>query len=197
MLLFKMFADRRRHRGPSKFSYRILRSTSGRYRIRVIARDGAFCSTVSLRHHTSDVATFDQVFANNDYNLRRLARWREILDLYNDLSHKGILVILDLGANIGLASLYFTKNWPKARVIAVKLDPENYQVMSENLAGIENALLLNASVASEDGAVKIIDPHAPSGLKRTELATPDAAETIVAFGAKLTSDGSRMSSLYC
>ncbi|MGH7101048.1 MAG: FkbM family methyltransferase [Acetobacteraceae bacterium] len=184
VLLFKLFLDRRRFRGPSEFSYRIMRGIRGRHRIRVAARDGAFRATILLRRHTSDLATFEQVFANNAFNLRRLARWREISGLYTRLSGQGAPLVLDLGANVGLASLYFAKNWPKAQIIAVEPEEENYRVMCGNLAEIENIMAVQAAVASEDGAVKIANPDAPAFAKRTELVAHETTGSIAALSVQ-------------
>ena len=65
-----------------------------------------FRGTVALRRGTSDLLTFRQVLGANEYNLRRLARWQEIVALYADIEKP---LILDLGANIGLATLYFAQ----------------------------------------------------------------------------------------
>jgi FkbM family methyltransferase len=95
------------------------------------------------------VAAFREIFGTNEYNLRRLARWHEILALY---AHVERPLILDLGANIGLATLYFAKNWPKAYIVAVEPDEENFRLMLANLDGLSNVKPVNAAVASEDGA---------------------------------------------
>lgn len=173
-LLFKLFLDRRHFRGASEFSYRIMRGTPGRYKIGIAAKDGAFRATISLRRRTSDLATFEQVFANNAYNLRRLQRWGEIFELYTSLASEGLPLVLDLGANVGLASLYFAKNWPAAQIIAVEPDEQNYRVMCDNLAGIGNTRLLHAAVASEDGAVRIVNPDTQAWAIRTEVAEETA-----------------------
>lgn len=183
-LLFKLYLDRRRFHGPSEFSYRILGGARGPYSIKVTARDGGFRATVSLRRNTSDLATFEHVFANNAFNLRRLARWREISELYARLARQGIPLILDLGANIGLASLYFAKNWPQAQIIAVEPEVQNYHMMCRNLAGIANALPRHAAVASEDGAVRILDPNAEAYAMRTEIVAGETPESIPALSVQ-------------
>ncbi|MGH7086872.1 MAG: FkbM family methyltransferase [Acetobacteraceae bacterium] len=183
-LLFKLYLDRRQFRGPSEFSYRILRRIRGRYRLRITARDGTFRATVSLRRNTSDLATFEQTFANNSFNLRRLARWREICDLYGRIAREGTPLILDLGANVGLASLYFAKNWPRAQIIAVEPEAQNYRVTCDNLAGIPNTLPIHAGVASEDGTVRIVDPRAEAYAMRTEITAQGAPGAIPAFSVQ-------------
>ena len=41
--------------------------------------------------------------------------------------------ILDIGANIGTASVYFLNRYPRSRVIALEPDPMNFAVLSRNL----------------------------------------------------------------
>lgn len=183
-LLFKLYCDRRRFRGRSEFSFRILHGTRERYRIRVAARDNAFRTTISLRRDTSDLATFEQVFANNAFNLRRLARWREICHLHASIASHGTPLIVDLGANIGLASVYFAKNWPRAQLIAVEPEARNYRMTCDNLADIPNALPVHAAVASDDGAVRIVDPGADAYAMRTESVAADAPGSIPALSVQ-------------
>ncbi|MGH7056697.1 MAG: FkbM family methyltransferase, partial [Acetobacteraceae bacterium] len=159
-LLFKLYLDRRRFRGAREFAFRLRVGGRDRYRIGISARDGTFRADVSLRRNTSDLATFEQVFANNAFNLRRSARWHDILALYDGLVRQGTPLILDLGANVGLVSLYFAKNWPGARIVAVEPETQNYCLMRDNLSGLANVLLLHAAAASEDGSVRIVDPGA-------------------------------------
>jgi FkbM family methyltransferase len=42
--------------------------------------------------------------------------------------------ILDLGGNIGLATLYFGRRWPNARIAVVEPIPTNITILRENLA---------------------------------------------------------------
>ena len=55
------------------------------------------------------------------YDVSRLPRFEELRKLYRTFSRP---LILDLGANIGLASLYLMRSWPTATVVAVEPDAE-------------------------------------------------------------------------
>jgi FkbM family methyltransferase len=74
---------------------------------------------VQLRNGTSDFAVFSQVFLMRQYDLPIVLRARSIVDA---------------GANIGMASLYFLWRNPHARVIAIEPDAENHAIAQENLA---------------------------------------------------------------
>jgi FkbM family methyltransferase len=90
-----------------------------------------------LRGIGSDIAVFQQVFINQEY---------AIASLPND-AH----VIIDLGANIGLASLFFAEKYPYAHLIAIEPDPENFAMLTRNLAQISpRATTLPIAIWSDD-----------------------------------------------
>jgi len=62
--------------------------------------------------------------------------------------------ILDLGANVGLASAHFASRFPDAHIIGVELDPESAAMASENTAAWKNRCAIrNAALWYEDGTV--------------------------------------------
>lgn len=60
-------------------------------------------------------------------------------------------VILDLGANFGAASVYFTLRWPAARIIAVEPAPELFARLRETTAAYPNITCLPYAVGARDG----------------------------------------------
>jgi len=66
---------------------------------------------VWLRPWTSDYAAYQQVFREQEYAG------------VEGISHPRI--VIDCGANIGLASIYFLNRFPECTVLAVEPDPEN------------------------------------------------------------------------
>jgi FkbM family methyltransferase len=81
---------------------------------------------VYLRCASSDFVTLHEVFMNREYG--------EVL-LHAPERVRGIL---DLGANIGLASRWFLRCWPSAQVIAVEPDLGNAALLRRNLASAGN-----------------------------------------------------------
>jgi FkbM family methyltransferase len=184
VLLAKMFLDRRKHRGASEFRFRWRPPSNGWQRFSVAARDVPFCVEANLQSGTSDAWVFEQVFCNNDYNLRRLARWHDIARTYDTLRRSGSPLILDIGANIGLASLYFAKNWPAARILAVEPSERNYEVLCRNVSGLNNVSTVRAAVASTDGFVNIVNSDGEAWAHRTELATGSSIASVAAKSVK-------------
>ena len=112
---------------------------------------------VHLRLGDSDFAAFKQVFAGREYDLRvvggayaRVAeRYRSILD------GDRVPVIIDAGANVGAASLWFARAFPEAQVVAIEPDPENARLLRLNVACEGRILVLEAAIAGESGRVSL------------------------------------------
>ncbi len=171
--LAKMFLDRRPHRGACEFRFRPrYRRRNGANVVRVVARDGAVDAPVFLRPDSSDLPNFEQIFLGGDYNVDRLPHGRQIRDLYRSMQEP---LILDLGANIGLASLYFRKSWPRAKIVAIEPDADNFRMLCRNAP---EARPIQAAIASERGRVTIVNPESASWGYQTQLAPDGAIEAI-------------------
>jgi FkbM family methyltransferase len=174
----KMLFDIRSHRGRTEFRFRP-RFDSGRLSgFDIKAREGDFCAPVKLRPRTSDLAVFAQVFVDNDYNLRRFGRYADICRLFGEIDPGMTPLIVDCGANIGLSSLYFAKNWPSAHVVAVEPDPGNFELLRRNVAARANIQPVQAAVGGEDGPVRIMNQGAPEWARRTERVSGETSDAI-------------------
>ena len=120
-------------------------------------------------------------FCNNDYNLRRSVRYREIESLYLSLSGSGVPLILDLGANIGLSSLYFCKNWPLAKIVALEPERRNLETLLLNIKGIPSIDAIHAAISSHDGTVRITNPDDDAWGYRTQETAEGGAASIRAM----------------
>ena len=84
-----------------------------------------------FRPSVADREVCRQVFINQDYDLKRLQRYGDIMGWYQQ-SEKP--VIIDAGANIGAASLWFSLTFPKAKIIAVEPDIGNFNATKSLLS---------------------------------------------------------------
>lgn len=73
---------------------------------------------VLCRAGTSDARVFSDIFLHDQYAPAA------------DLSDVGL--ILDCGANVGYTSAYFLSHYPRAELIAVEPDPENFELLQAN-----------------------------------------------------------------
>jgi FkbM family methyltransferase len=77
--------------------------------------------------------------------------------------------ILDCGANIGLASLYFKRLYPQARVSAYEADPEVHAILCENLRnnGASDVEAIHAAIWTQNGEISFRCEGADSGTIET------------------------------
>ena len=107
------------------------------------------------RAGTSDVETFEEVFLMRQYDLP-----------FADFEPANIL---DLGANIGYASVYFAARWPQARIMAVEPATSNLDLLDKNTRPWNQITCLQAAVWSHPSWVQVANPKdAPNAFRMSE-----------------------------
>ena len=119
---------------------------------------GAANRKFQFRPGTSDEGVIAQVFKNGDYNFRRLRRGAELVG-YCELgaSFKKSPLIIDAGANIGASAVFFAQAFPKAHIVAIEPEDDNFELLSENARGL-SVKCIRAAVASKPGMIDLVDP---------------------------------------
>jgi len=64
-------------------------------------------------------------------------------------------VIVDLGANVGQAALWFRSRFPHARLLCVEPDPRTFAKLRRNLDADPLVTLRHAAITASDGSVQI------------------------------------------
>ena len=82
---------------------------------------------INLRLGTSDIPTFLQVFHDREYDSPSLPRRAR--------------AIVDLGANIGCSALFFAQKYPRAKILAVEPEPDNFHSLRGNILGLEDRII--------------------------------------------------------
>ncbi len=135
---------------------------------------------IRLRPGTADIGTFVQVFIREDYNLRRLGRYPEIEAEYRDILQRGRRpLIVDCGANIGLASLYLSLCFPQALVVGIEPEPGNFRFAAHH--GRPNISLHQAAVSNVDGILTISNPDAAADAFRVEQSHGPEANSVPGY----------------
>lgn len=69
-------------------------------------------------------------------------------------------VIVDAGAHIGMATVYFKMLFPQARIIAFEPVPTNFEILKKNIEEnqLENVELYEAVIAPKSGKLRIQEP---------------------------------------
>lgn len=99
---------------------------------------------IQLRCGTSDIQTFWQVLVNLDYEFD--------LDFNPEF-------IIDCGANIGLASLFFIQKYPKSKIISIEPEVSNYTVLKENLKPYPNAIPFQVGIWNKVANLAVVDEY--------------------------------------
>jgi FkbM family methyltransferase len=64
-------------------------------------------------------------------------------------------LVIDAGANIGLATLFFKRQHPNARVIAFEPNPSTFELLERNVGDLPGVTLVNAALAEGRGTLQL------------------------------------------
>lgn len=105
----------------------------------------------------SDLENFNQLFGRKEY--------KEIIDLYknNFLGDAGF--IIDAGANVGYATLYFHSFYPKAKFICIEPDVNNFSILEENCRfnKLQQSFLVNYGLWNKDAYLALTNDPSTMG----------------------------------
>ncbi|MCB1865389.1 MAG: FkbM family methyltransferase [Chromatiales bacterium] len=96
-----------------------------------------------LRLRTSDLPTFEQIFVRQEYDF---------------LAGSPPKVIVDAGANIGLASTCFANRFPLAKIIAIEPEDSNFRLLERNVSPYPNVVPVQAALWNSNGEISLVDP---------------------------------------
>lgn len=91
-------------------------NNSNNYQIKINKKN----YNIAMRTSKGDLAIFYEIF------------WKQIYFIPFQISNKNIN-ILDLGAHIGLSSLYFNIHYPNAYIYSVEASQDNFLILKDNL----------------------------------------------------------------
>lgn len=132
-----------------------------------VAIDGI--GSVGLRPGTTDAEVFRQIFQAREYDLSELRRYPDITARYEALLSAGHTpVIVDAGANIGAASLWFARAFPRAAVVAVEPDPDNAARCRANVAAHQGVTVCEAAIGATAGRIRLTNPAGKAWSPRSE-----------------------------
>ena len=109
----------------------------------VVARARGVKHPVRLRLKTTDVTVYKDVLIDGQYAM--------------DFPFAPATIV-DAGANIGVASIYYANRYPKARIIAIEPEASNYAMLRRNVARYPNIVAIQAALWNKDGLVGVAEP---------------------------------------
>jgi len=120
---------------------------------------------VYLRNDRYDTQVFTQIFMRGE------------LDIY---FKKDPEIIIDGGANIGLATLYLKNKYPNAKIIAVEPEHSNFELLKKNTKDYPDIFCLNYGIWNKKCRLQIIDNgDGNASFITKELAETEAGENVI------------------
>ena len=99
---------------------------------------------IRVRNGTTDLSCIVQIFGRNEC--------RPPFNLSPQL-------IVDAGANIGIATLYFAHRYPNAQIMAIEPEASNFEMLQRNCEGLPNITLIQAALWPTKSPLEIVDPR--------------------------------------
>lgn len=135
-----------------------------------------------------DFYTVGQIYIDEDYGLQKLRRHGELMAFYDAVVRSGKTpLIIDCGGNIGLASRYFSENYPQAKIVCIEPDPSNLAQARRNNDSA-NIVFMECAIGSEKSRGTIVDPGVGNNGYRISCAD-DGATQIVSINGLLEQFG--------
>jgi FkbM family methyltransferase len=129
--------------------------------------------SVYLRPRESDVSTFRDIFGSPKYAAYCYPAVRARLEAsYSEILQRGAKpVIVDAGANIGAASLWFRKALPEASIVAIEPEENNVNILRKNLGDRPNTFVVQAAIGGAPGFVTVTNSQLSWGARTSRSNT--------------------------
>lgn len=127
---------------------------------------GKIKTDLYLRTFKGDIGVFYEVF------------WEKTYAKHLSVMKKNPKVIIDLGAHIGITSIYLSEKYPEAKIFAVEASGENFEVLKNNTKSFKNIVCINAAAYFEDGFVNFSDNELSYNQKISETGVSTKAISI-------------------
>jgi FkbM family methyltransferase len=124
-------------------SYRLILPPQNAYSCRV--KVGKRSALVHFSGTMGEIHTLVDIFADDNYTPKH--NHSEIL------FQRNIKSLLDLGANIGLASVWFALLYPGIKIDAYEPNPDMFALLEKNLSQFPNVRVFREAISGRDGTV--------------------------------------------
>jgi FkbM family methyltransferase len=99
---------------------------------------------IYIRKGTSDWPTFEQIFLFNEYE-------HDILCGINPN------FIIDAGANVGYASVFFASKFPDAKIVSIEPEKSNFDLLVKNTKDYKNIDCIQSALWNKEGFLQFKD----------------------------------------
>lgn len=105
-------------------------------------------ASFNLRVNDADIGTFEKIFIDEEYKFT-----------FEDMNPK---VIVDIGANIGLSSVYFANKYPTSKVYTLEPEKNNFKSLVKHTKEYKNIINTNCGLWYENKLLTIDNPNVES-----------------------------------
>jgi FkbM family methyltransferase len=119
---------------------------SKKERIIKITNRKKFKEPLFLRNNITDFYIFEEIYIDEPFKSL-------------DFTPK---IIIDLGANIGLSTIYFKNRFPKSKVFSVEPEEKNFVMLLKNTSNYNNIFIFKKGIWSKKANLKIINKNSNS-----------------------------------
>lgn len=134
---------------------------------------------VNLRRRSSDSAIFWQVVVRQEYAIEQFPQAAWIHALHQRILRRGrIPVIIDCGANIGLAAIWLHHRFPGSKIICIEPEKSNLAMLRANTASYPNIEAIEGGVWREAAWLRIDNPGAGTAGFHLSVATEQETGSI-------------------
>lgn len=138
---------------------------------------------IHLREAVGDHATFFQCIVRDQYRITDFPQGRQLMADYQAAVAAGQRpLLIDCGGNIGLATLWWARQMPQARIVVVEPDADNLQILRRNVAPLgDRVTVVAGGVWDRPAKLRIVNPDSGSAAFRVDEMPPDAGEGLRAY----------------
>lgn len=104
-----------------------------------------------------DLGAIQQVLINQDYKIGHWPQGQKLLQYHQEHSKLMPSLIIDAGANIGAAVVYFSTIFSNSFIFSIEPDISNWHILEANTAGL-NVFNFYGAIADVDGELIFEDP---------------------------------------
>jgi FkbM family methyltransferase len=108
-----------------------------------------------------DKGAMRQIFGNeggNNYNIAEWTQGKALLEYHRRQSGERPSLVVDAGANIGAASVYFLNVLENVFVFAIEPEIGNWRILEINTQDYRNRFNFHGAVSDSDGVLALEDP---------------------------------------
>lgn len=123
-----------------------------------------------LRDTVADHATFKQCLVMQQYDFRKFPQSDRLFRDYRAALARGeVPLLIDCGGNVGLATRWFARIFPEARIVVVEPDEQNFKILTMNTEHLgDRVIRLKGGIWNTSARLKITNPDAGSAAFRVK-----------------------------